>query len=174
MASQLGTVEYHLRCIDCDYDLFEQHRDGRCPECGKAIPLTVYGLIEETKRRHGMRLSDTGAINVALHTRHTIDAVNFAITAIHYSVVATRTHVDREKRSINQIDATIYCYAIRDLAVAEFGQRAAARLDGWQLSTFDDVRQMLRDLIEYGAFKASVDEAIAELDSGPRIDPRPA
>jgi hypothetical protein len=33
-----ATVGHHFRCPACDYDLFTAPLDGKCPECGRAIP----------------------------------------------------------------------------------------------------------------------------------------
>ena len=87
------SLEYHLACANCGYDLFTISYEATCPECGFLVMLTLCDVAERTKGIPVGLMVNAHPRNLgvmAANTTHTLDAVMFLWYALRFSTGATR------------------------------------------------------------------------------------
>lgn len=171
----LRTVEYHLACSHCGYDLYTIAYEATCPECGFLLMLSLCDAAERAKGITVGLMSNAppAALGVlAANTTHTLDGVMFFWYALRFSTEATRGPNDSPVvPGRHQVSARRLCLAIRDLAFVEFGASANDRLAQWKLATRQDVATFVEDMIRFDVMKKSADDSMTDFASPDCPDP---
>jgi uncharacterized repeat protein (TIGR04138 family) len=175
MANANHIVEYEFRCCHCGYDLRTLSFETACPECGIEVLISACDIAERVKSgpvgREGS-CQFTRLVAVAANTAYVLDAVSFLWRAHQFLDEARRDPADLNSLPGNApVTARELCFAVRDLAIVEFGSAFRARLCDWQLPTNEDVGRCVAEMIKYGAMK--VDAGDSEQDFASQHCPSP-
>jgi uncharacterized repeat protein (TIGR04138 family) len=103
---------------------------------------------------------------VAHDTHHTLAAEAFVNDALRFASEAARRRMDAPIfPGTDHVNAQRLCLAIRDFAMIQFGESAAARLSAWHIATSREVGQLVRDMVRFGAMRTGPRDSFDDFDA---------
>jgi uncharacterized repeat protein (TIGR04138 family) len=130
-------------CPRCGYNLRGLCEGGRCPECGRSIPLNFeFDELDEAEAA-ARRLVELQPIADAV--RRPVEAVAFVRDALAF--VSARAKLAGRKQGFS---AQEFAWGLRDYSIDEFFDADAARtqLAEWGLDRSEDVGEIFAALID--------------------------
>jgi uncharacterized repeat protein (TIGR04138 family) len=157
-------VDFDLRCIRCDYNLRGLPVVHRCPECEfpalRSYLSDVAGL--PVRSRSGGRLISIRKACIVLAGLLDVDVntIRFVLVCIDHAA----RKIPRRKGPKPHPNASEVCRAVRDVALAHFGNVNAARagLLDLKLTRSEDVGRIVAAFVEAQLLGANADDSPAD------------